>query len=325
MDCKITPATLEELKNFRKTAPRLNWFSPFILPEWLDVWQRVFGNDFNPYIRIISQNNEAIGVAPLMLKDKTAYFLGNIDVCDYQDFIVASGKEEDFLAALLDDLKQNGIKELDLKHVRPDSVTLKKLVPLAEKRGYKVAVEQQDVSFEMELPASFEEYLSSLTTKQRHEVRRKMRRLNEEGNIVYRVINGGVELPGALETFYKMFVESRHDKAEFLTDQMKQYFDLLTKAMADIELLKIGVLELDGKPIASIMYFDYNDCIYLYNSGYDPQYVGLSSGLLSKVYAINDAIEKGKRRFDFLKGAEVYKGHLGGKEVPMYRCQIGIA
>ena len=73
------------------------------------------------------------------------------------------------------------------------------------------------------------------------------------------------------------------------------------------------------------MCFDYNGCIYLYNSGYDPQYVGLSAGLLSKVYAIQDSIEKGKKRFDFLKGAEPYKGHLGGKEVPLYRCQIAIA
>jgi CelD/BcsL family acetyltransferase involved in cellulose biosynthesis len=119
-------------------------------------------------------------------------------------------------------------------------------------------------------------------------------------------------------------VESRQDKAAFLTEQMKSYFNLLVNTMAGNGLLRLGVLELDSKPVAEIMCFDYNDCIYLYNSGYDPKYVSLSAGLLSKVFAIKDSIEKGKKRFDFLKGAETYKYHLGGKEVPLYRCRISI-
>jgi CelD/BcsL family acetyltransferase involved in cellulose biosynthesis len=251
--------------------------------------------------------------------------MGSTDVCDYQDFIIVPGKEQDFFNALLDDLKQNDINQLDLKHVRPDSSVLKSLVPLTEKRKYKVITEQQAVSYEMDLPSSFEEYLNMLSTKQRHEVRRKMRRLTEEGKIDYRFIDKGGELASAVEIFFKMFVESRQDKAAFLTDHMKEYFRLLVDKMSEIGLLKLGVLELDGKPIAEIMCFDYNDCIYLYNSGYDPKYVSLSAGLLSKVYAIQDSIEKGKKKFDFLKGAEPYKGHLGGKEIPLYRCQIAIA
>jgi CelD/BcsL family acetyltransferase involved in cellulose biosynthesis len=325
MDCRIVSATIDELKKYHaETHRKLNWSSPFILPEWLEVWWRVFGSDFKPHIRVIFQGDEIIGVAPLMVKDTTAYFMGGTDVCDYQDYVIAPGKEQDFFNALLDDLKQNGIKHLDLKHIRPDYTVMKFLLPLAENRKCKTVNEKEAVSFEMDLPPSFEEYLNSLSTKQRHEVRRKIRRLTEEGKIVYHFVERGEELAAALEIFYKMFVESRQDKAAFLTEQMKRYFKLLTDIMEDIGLLKMGMLEIDGKPIAAIMCFDYNDCIYLYNSGYDPQYVGLSAGLLSKVYAIEDSIEKGKKRFDFLKGAEPYKGHLGGQEVPLYRCQIGI-
>jgi CelD/BcsL family acetyltransferase involved in cellulose biosynthesis len=324
MDCSIYETTLDELKIIRSTQPMCNWSSPFILPEWMQVWWQVFGEGAKPNIRAVKQGDNIIGIAPLMSQDRTACFIGSTDVCDYQDFIISPGKEQDFFTALLDDLKQNSIRQLDLKHVRPDSSVLKNLVPLAEKRKYKVATEQQAVSFEMDLPASFEEYLNMLSTKQRHEVRRKMRRLAEEGKIVYRSVLKGEEFAAALTTFFKMFVESRQDKAAFLTEQMKVYFQSLVAAMADIGLLKLGVLELDDKPIAALMCFDYNDCIYLYNSGYDPQYVTLSAGLLSKVYAIKDSIEKGKKRFDFLKGAEPYKGHLGGKEVPLYHCQIAI-
>jgi CelD/BcsL family acetyltransferase involved in cellulose biosynthesis len=87
-------------------------------------------------------------------------------------------------------------------------------------------------------------------------------------------------------------------------------------------MLRLGVLELDGKSVAQIICFDYNNCIYLYNSGYDPDYVSLSAGLLSKTLSIKDSIESGRNKFDFLKGSEVYKYHLGGHEVPLYNCRI---
>jgi CelD/BcsL family acetyltransferase involved in cellulose biosynthesis len=70
------------------------------------------------------------------------------------------------------------------------------------------------------------------------------------------------------------------------------------------------------------MCFDYRNNIYLYNSGYNPEYSWLSAGILSKALCIKDSIEKGRKRFDFLKGDEVYKYHLGGQELPLYRYTI---
>jgi CelD/BcsL family acetyltransferase involved in cellulose biosynthesis len=225
---------------------------------------------------------------------------------------------------LLDDLKQSRINKLDLKHVRPDSTVLTHLAPLAQGRGFAVETVQENVSFEMDLPAFFDEYLERLSAKQRHEVRRKLRRLSEEGNIEFRFINEGASVPAAMDDFFKMFVESRSDKADFMTEKMASFFRLLADTMARAGLLRLGVLSLDARPLAEIMCFDYQDCLYLYNSGYDPRYTSLSAGLLSKVLAVKDSIEKGKKRFDFLKGAEVYKSYLGGREVPLNRCQITI-
>jgi CelD/BcsL family acetyltransferase involved in cellulose biosynthesis len=316
---------LADLEVFRTDSRQnLNWPSVFVLPDWMRVWWQVFGAGNELFIRTVKDGDLIIGIAPLMKKDGTACFIGGTDVCDYNDFVTVPGREKDFFNTLLDDLKKCNIINLDLAHVRPDSTVLKSLAVVAEDRGYSVSTTKEDVSVEMELPATFDAYIEILDTKQRHEVRRKMRRLTEEGKIEYRFIAQGGELASAMNTFYKMFVESRQDKAVFLTEKMKSYFNLLTATMAGNGLLRLGVLELDNKPVAEVMCFDYNNCIYLYNSGYDPQYVSLSAGLLSKVYAIKDSIENGKQRFDFLKGAETYKYRLGGKEVPLYRCRISI-
>jgi len=92
--------------------------------------------------------------------------------------------------------------------------------------------------------------------------------------------------------------------------------------MAQAGLLRLGLLELNAFPVAAVLCFDYNNTVFLYNNGYDPQYSFLSVGLLSKVLCIKDSVERGRSTFDFLKGAEEYKHRLGGKEITLYACQI---
>jgi CelD/BcsL family acetyltransferase involved in cellulose biosynthesis len=323
MSYTVTEENLDNLKSYWKDREqKLDWPSVFVVPDWLKVWWQVFASDAGEFVRVVRQDDSIIGIAPLMVQGKTASFIGNTDVCDYLDFIAVPGMEIDFLRTLLDDLKQQGIKQLDLRHVRSDSTVMTGLLPLAGELGYSVDSTQEEISVEMDLPPTWDEYLATLSSKQRHEVRRKLRRLSESGEISYRFISERGEVPDAMDAFFRMFVESRRDKAEFMTERMEIFFRRLAEVMAETGLLRLGVLELDDKPVAEIMCFDYNDCVYLYNSGYDPEYTGLSAGLLSKVMAVQDSIEKGRKKFDFLKGAEAYKYHLGGKEVPLYRCLI---
>jgi CelD/BcsL family acetyltransferase involved in cellulose biosynthesis len=325
MEYLIVKDNLDGLKSYRADSrQKLNWSSVFVLPEWMQVWWQVFGDEAEMWIRTVREGDRVIGIAPLMVKNDTALFIGATDVCDYLDFIVTPGHEKNFFEIILDDMNKSDIKRLGLKHVRPDSTVLLHLAPLAQRRGLVVETVKENVSFEMDLPVSFEEYLEKLSTKQRHEVRRKLRRLNEEGTIEFRFISDGAAISNTMDTFFKMFVESRQDKADFMTEKMAAFFRLLADTMARVGLLKLGVLELDGKPLAEIMCFDYHGCIYLYNSGYDSGYVSLSAGLLSKVLAIKESIAKGRKKFDFLKGEEIYKHHLGGKEIPLFRCQISI-
>ena len=181
----------------------------------------------------------------------------------------------------------------------------------------------EDISLELDLPPTWQEYLRTLTQKQRHEVRRKLRRLWEAGDVNYRMVEDSESaLTVHCDLFLRLFRESRQDKAIFLTARMESFFTSLVKAMAQAGLLRLGILELNALPVAAVMCFDYNNTVFLYNNGYDPQYSFLSVGLISKVLCIKDSIERGRGKFDFLKGAEEYKHRLGGKEITLYGCQI---
>ena len=326
MSYSVTEVSLEHLSSlYTDSKLNLNWSSVFITPVWLEAWWQVFGEGRQPFIRLIRDADRVIGIAPLILDEQTARFIGGTDVCDYQDFIIEPGAETEFFTVLLDDLVARRINHLDLKDIRHDSTVSTRLVNLARERGYRVTCNATEVSVEMDLPPTWEEYLSSLNTKQRHEVRRKLRRLTEEGKVDYHLVTDAAAVPGFMDVFLKMFTGSRADKAEFLTTKRKAFFRALIEQMSPAGFLKLGILELDSRAMATIICFDYNDTMYLYNSGYDPGYDYLSVGLLSKVLCIKDSIESGKKIFDFLKGAEPYKYHLGGKEMPLYSCQISLA
>lgn len=300
----------------------LKWHLPFVLPDWLKVWWRAFGAGAKLYLAAVRDGDETIGIAPLLVRDNTAQFIGSVDVCDYLDFVIAQGRERDFFNVLLDDLPQKGVTGLDLRTLRPESTVIKYLVGVAKERGYSAVIRQEDVSLELDLPDTWDGYLDMLSGKQRHEVRRKLRGLEEEGDVSYRVIEDSAGIRAGFDTFLRLFAISREDKATFLTPAMESFFRALVDPMTESGVLRLGVLEFDDKPVAMLMYFDYQNIVYLYNSGYDPQYSYLSVGLLSKVMCIRDSILRKRRKFDFLKGGEIYKYHLGGREVPLYGCRI---
>ncbi|MBW2061995.1 MAG: GNAT family N-acetyltransferase [Deltaproteobacteria bacterium] len=300
----------------------LQWNSVFVLPGWLQVWWSEFGAASSLYLRSIKQGEDVIGIAPLLMNGGSASFIGSADICDYQDFVIAPGKEQDFFNALLDDLDRQGVTRLDLRPLRPDSTVLASLANLARDRGCQVSCEPDGVTLELDLPSRWDEYLQTLKGKQRHEIRRKLRRLEEAAEINYRVVEDPEAVKDNMDIFLDFFRESRKDKTAFMTAQMESFFRALASALAEFQILKLCFLELDTKPSAAVMCFDYNDTLYLYNSGYDLQFGALSVGVICKILSIKESIKKGKKKYDFLKGAEAYKHHLGGKEVPLSRCQI---
>jgi CelD/BcsL family acetyltransferase involved in cellulose biosynthesis len=322
-DGTVTLESFESLTSYwLESRDSSMWNCIFTLPPWLEVWWQEFGSVADLYLSVVRQRGTLVGIAPLVLRGREAFFIGSADVCDYLDFIVVPGSESDFFDILLDDLRKKGISRLDLRPLKPNSTVLAHLVGIAQDRGYEVSCELEDVSLELDLPSSWQEYLRTLTQKQRHEVRRKLRRLWEAGDVNYRMIEDSESVSQSIAIFLRLFRESRQDKAIFLTARMESFFISLMKTMAQAGLLRFGILELNSLPVAAVVCFDYNNTVFLYNNGFDPQYSFLSVGLISKVLCIKDSVERGRSKFDFLKGAEAYKHRLRGKEVTLYCCQI---
>jgi CelD/BcsL family acetyltransferase involved in cellulose biosynthesis len=300
----------------------LNWNCLFVLPSWLQPVCTHLKAEGQPAILAVYDCSRLIGLAPLTLQGRTARFLGNADVCDYQDIVAVNGCGQAVADALFEHLGAQGIRHVILKTLRPDAVVLQAVKGLALQRRLSMTLHAQDVTYEMPLPSDWEQFLSRLSGKQRHEVRRKIRRLEAYGSVELSAAGTDVDLREATDTFIDLFGRNRRDKSEFMTGPMEAYFRDLIQAMADCGTVRLYVLKVNREAAAAVLCFDYNGVRYLYNNGYDEKFQDLSIGILSKVLSIKKAIEAGCRAYDFLKGAETYKKHIGGEQVPLYCCEI---
>jgi CelD/BcsL family acetyltransferase involved in cellulose biosynthesis len=294
----------------------------FLTPTWLRIWWEEFGEGRPLLLLAAHRSQEIIGIAPLMENDGQLSLAGDPNVCDYLDFVLAQGAEEEALSALLDALGQRPWQEVALWGLPEGSPTLELLPRLASAAGYQVHLEREAVAPQMALPASWEEYLESLPGKDRHELLRKLRRLSRVGDHRMERLQQPDEVAAALDEFIHLHRISRPEKAHFMTERMDRFFRRLVMALAEEGAAQLWFLRLAGERVAGLLCFTAPGTLQLYNSGYDPAYGQLAVGLLSKALLIEEAIREGYRRFDFLRGAEPYKYDLGARDRSIYRCLL---
>lgn len=321
-------ATVEPLDDigryWRNGEIRLDWDCLFVLPPWLRAWSASFRRDGGPHLRVTREGAIPTGIAPLTVQGDTARLIGDDELTDYSDFIVAPGRERQFLSVLVGQLRREGLRRIALGRLRSDSRTLLSLKADADALGCRLTCAPADVIYEMELPDSWAGYLHILSGKDRHEIRRKMRHLQRAGRVAIRAVQEQEAVSAAMDTFIMLFRSNVREKALFMTDETERFFRSLADTMAEAKVLRLLFVDLDDTPVASTMCFDYRSTVYLYNNGYDGRYAHLSLGLLSKVYTIREAIHSARRRFNFLRGGEPYKRHLGGSPIGLLECEVSL-
>ena len=302
----------------------------FLTWEWQSTWWEHLGKG-KLYLIAMRDGGSLSGIAPLYLTAaddgrNELSIVGCRDVSDYLDLIAASGQEEKVYGALLDWLESEEAPAWDLAdlcNIPAASPTHQLLAEMAAARGYQVQTEVEDICPIIPLPSTWDEYLSSLSKKQRHEIRRKIRRAEGGGQINWYIVNDEHDLAAEMDAFIELHQKSHVDKDEFMDAQMKGFFNAVAQVLHEAGWLQLAFMEVNGEKAATMLNFDYRDSILVYNSGYDSQkYARLSPGIVLLSYCIQRAIELGRAKFDFLRGDEVYKYRFGAQPTEVYRLVI---
>ena len=297
----------------------------FLTSQWQKVWWDTFGEDHTMCgftYPAYPLSNGVAAIASLARYGDTVSFLGSEDTFDYNDFLIRPGYEEGFYQTLLDCMKEQDFKMLRLVSLRENSPTLEMLPELARKQGYIVEVQEEDVTSGISLPATWDEYLGLLNKKDRHELRRKLRRMDAQADWRWYSVTQPAEVKERLGEFISLMRQSRTDKDDFMTPDRERFFYNITQRMAEMDQLQLYFLDMNGSTVATSVCFDYGGSRLLYNSGYDPEYAYYSVGLLLNAMCLKDAIGRGLNYFDFLRGPEPYKAHLGGQRRNLYQMVV---
>ena len=309
----------------------------FMRLVWQTVWWENLGLGelwITAYYR--PSTDELVGILPLyLLSGEDSHhegrpqlsIVGCIEVSDYLDVIVAKGWESSVYAAFLDWLYSEEApawEVVDLCNLPAASTTYKWIPEMARARGVKAKVFQEDVAPAISLPDRYSTYLETqVEKKQRHEIRRKQRRIEREAQVGLYMVGPEHDLEAEVSQFINLQRASRADKAEFMDAEMETFFRNMSKVMFDAGQLRLLFLTLNGKPSAALFAFSYHGRFLLYNSGYDPQmHAQLSPGWAILSYATQYAIASGHKIFDFMQGDEEYKSRFGSVDYPVMRVLL---
>ena len=187
--------------------------------------------------------------------------------------------------------------------------------------------EIEDVCPVVTVPSSdWDEYLATLDKKHRHEIRRKLRRAAVIGDVTIEV---SPPTDDAIDAFIAL-----HD-ARFGEDGLfphtadgersRRFIHRLAeleRAEPDGGQLHVGLVRCGQRLVFAILAFDDGLTCYLYNAGMDPAAAEASPGVTGTAAYLQDRMAAGRRRFDYLRGAESYKYQWGAVDEPIERLLV---
>jgi len=283
--------------------------SPFLTWPWQREWTRAFAADRRLEVRRVEDaEGRVVALLPLHeVEPGVLTLLGGADISDYLDLIALAGREEEAWMALLQSRAAERVV-WDLHAVPARSPTVTLLPQLAAACGLSASVTVEERCPVLILPSSWDAYLASLSGKHRHELARKMRRLEREAPEARATCaSHPADVENRLGDFFDLHRRSRVGKARFMDVRMEAFFRRVTTALVEHGGARLWFLDTASGPIASFITLEWDDTVGLYNSGFHPDRATLSPGVVLLGHLIRDAIGRGKRRFDFLRGEERYK------------------
>ena len=307
--------------------------TPFSRYEYLSEWWKTLGGGEWQHAELVlvsaTEGDQLLGIAPLFIAEyegaRALMLVGSIEISDYLDLVVREGDLSRFVSGLLDFLADSSAdtgSAIDWYNILDSSPTLAALKAEAEKRGWTHHEEIYRPTPRIPLTGSFEEYLSRIDKKQRHEIRRKMRRAAEsEKNVRFYVVNGATDIDPEINAFFDLMVQSP-DKQQFLHPAMREQMTVTIQNAHKHGYLWLAFLEIDGAKTAASLNFDYKNKLWGYNSGVSNEHRELSPGWVLLAHTIQWCCDNGRYEFDFMRGDEEYKYRFGGVNKHVMRVKV---
>ena len=281
--------------------------NPFLNYDVNKIWHDTLGHDYELNILTDIKNF----IAPIAIKENIAYLCGDKDVFDYHNLIYNHKINYDQIKVILDHLFINvKILKIELNSIVKNSHLHELFINL--QNDYDIEFINEDVSPGISLPGSFDEYLSNLSKKNRHEIRRKIRKF--ENSFEFKVISANSDNVDKLLLEFIRLMKLNPEKKLFLNKNRENFMSKIINYSILEGKGELNFIEINNYLVSTSFAFKNNEKLFVYNSGYnsgfDNKYSEYSVGLINHVYNIKNKINI-YNYIDFLRGDEEYKYRIG--------------
>lgn len=275
-----------------------NKASPFLWPGWIEAWWRAFGAG---RLQILSayESGRLTGVLPLRRFRGAMSSTTNSDTPLF-GFLVANQTAAGQLSRVLFSQKP---RRIDLSFLSPTDAGVQSARAAAQAAGYRVIAESAQAAPYVTIDGDWEAYERGLRRKFRSEIRRRRRRIEEEGGLTLEVFDGTERLDELLEEGFS--VEASGWKGAYGTSiasqaALRRFYTEVARWAADRGWLRLAFLRLDGRALAFDYCLEYNKVHYLLKTGYDPAYGKFGPGMIIRYLMLVRAFSEGMTTYDFL-------------------------
>ncbi len=274
--------------------------------------------------------NELLGYLPLMKRPDGVIYSGATFHIDYATVLLeqTSPNTEDDVAAALADALININTPLNLLRLRTEDAAHARMISAITRAAEST---NRTATFGIEEPApfidlvgitTFDEHLERLDKKERHEIRRKLRRAEAAGVQISASKDLSTDLPEFIRLHRARWAENGLFTATEKGASEERFMrEIFSTAPAGMITLLLARNDEFGTFAAGLFLRDANALRY-WNAGGDIAARALSPGVLLFAHGLTMAMSEKLPRFDFLRGNEAYKYECGAVDAQVMQLQV---
>jgi CelD/BcsL family acetyltransferase involved in cellulose biosynthesis len=325
--------------------------------DWQSLWWKHFasGPRHSLYVMTLRENERLIGIAPFFVEsftfaglrifkqlrligsglqsEKTPVLsLERDGPGDYLDVIAERGYEEKVGTSVAEFVTRtpHDWDEIEFQNLPEGGIILTHVLPRIQSSNFEVVKHPTDICPRILLPNTVDEYLASLRSGFRRNIRRSFNTYFTDNQFDVEDLRNEGDVNDALNTLSIL-----HQKRWNVTGYPGLFSDSrfetlqrnLVKLLSEKGRLWLTILRHRGKPVAARLLYAFNGQVWDYLSGFEvnrgsgsPRFSG--AGMALMFYAIKRSIESGFEVFELARGDESYKFDLTSTFTRNYRVTI---
>jgi CelD/BcsL family acetyltransferase involved in cellulose biosynthesis len=302
---KVTRTTLDAAlaREWADLAERTG-AAPFAHPGWLVPWAAATRTRLEPLT--LRRGSHLAGILPLAWSRGAVRTPGDW----HTPWFEAVAEDQAGLDALFEALAGTDRRRVTLDFVLEGGATAERGTTALAAAGYRLIPRTRLRSPYLLLEGTWEDYLASLSSHRRSELRRRARRLEAEGSLDLDVSPGGPDLGARLDeglTLEAAGWKGRQGTAIAAHPGLAGFYRRMAAWAAEQGWLRLAFLRLDGRALAFDLALEAGGRHFLLKTGYDPKYAALAPGLLLRVRMLERAFALGLASYEFGGADEPWK------------------